>query len=332
MDESRVNALEREEPSLAPGFAKRSDEERFLAALNHRLAPFDEEQYPASVRRYPSIYVYGAPRSGTTLVTQVLAATLDVGFVDHVMASFWRAPVTGARLSRKLFRGRPASPQYRSTYGRTLDVREPHEFGYFWTEMLKYHEPLQKEPEAEDSIDWTRLDLVLTNIAGVFERPVVYKSYLAGWHLRRIQSLRPEDLFVLVRRDPVENALSILAMREEYSGDLKAWPGLRPPEYRWLREEGPAVQAAGQVYFLDRSFQREIDAVSGRRVLEIDYESFCRNPSKAVEAIRQSITVNGAVPALVATPPERFEVHRRPEVKDRRKQVEQALRRWHVRS
>jgi hypothetical protein len=125
-------------------FAKDADQERFLAELNEFLAPFEEAQYRELAEQWPTIEVPGVPRSGSTLLTQVITSALDVGSIDNLTATFCKAPVSGIRLSRKLLPRRNTS-SFQSAFGRTMAINEPHEFGYFGFPLLGYTE--MREPD-----------------------------------------------------------------------------------------------------------------------------------------------------------------------------------------
>src|SRR5258708_40214021 len=71
----------------------------------------------AASPRLPIVIVTGAPRSGTTVVSQVLAAHLPVTFFNNLTAVVPRAPIVANRVFRRLLRPRP--PVYRTVYART---------------------------------------------------------------------------------------------------------------------------------------------------------------------------------------------------------------------
>jgi hypothetical protein len=46
----------------------------------------------------------GVPRSGTTLLYQLIARFLRVGFITNRMARYWMTPIAGAMLSGRIDR------------------------------------------------------------------------------------------------------------------------------------------------------------------------------------------------------------------------------------
>ena len=297
--------VNREELDAAAPYRKDPEEENFLSRFNSILAPHEEDDYRDLPQRYPTLYVVAGARSGTTLLSQVVASCLDVGYVNNLIAAFWRAPVYGIRLSKKLL-PRLDVRSFHSEFGRTETIHEPHEFGYFWRSVLGYDAKFQRDEALEDKTDWIRLRSVVVNMAHAFGRPLTFKSPLYVWHIARLQALMPKSCFVWIRRDPVQTALSLLGMRKSLLGSVEAWASLKPLEYAWLKDEPYWTQVAGQVYFVERAIQEQINRIDGRNVLTVSYEDFVQRPKAILTEIRELLGRNGFRPQLVAEPPASF--------------------------
>jgi len=284
----------RQDPELAPPFAKDPEEERFLERLNEVLAPHAEGDLLELEERYPTLHVVGAPRSGTTLLYQLVASGLEVGYVNHLVAATWRAPVYGLRLSRKLGLDRPGS-SFQSSFGRTSDVREPHEFGYFWNERLRYPDLCERPPAHESEVDWAGLRRVLVNMAHAAGAPVAFKPMLLLWHLETILEHMPRTCYVWIRRDLRANALSLLEMRRALFGSYERWASLRPCGPGWLADEPPWRQVAAQAVALDRTLETARGRL-GDRMLEVEYERLCAAPEAVLDDVRALLGDHGFAP------------------------------------
>jgi hypothetical protein len=300
----------RREPQLSAAFRKDPEAELFLDRLNAILAPHQEQDYQDLPERYPTLHIIGAPRSGTTLLTQLIAAHLEVGSINHLIAAFWRAPVFGIRLSQKLLGGSPAS-SYASQYGRTPGIQEPHEFGYFWSAMLNYDDMCERGRDHEERIDWERLKTVLTNMTHAFQAPVMFKSMLLAWHMERIYEVLPRTCFVRIRREPVENALSILQARQEYGGSLDQWISLKPSECGRLENEPCWTQAVAQVYYLEQSMTKQLQRLPNNNVLEVRYDELCDDPRAVLQRVEELLAAQGTRVAMRSDPPQSFKKSQR---------------------
>jgi Sulfotransferase family len=287
----------RRDARLHGAFAKDPDEERFLERLNEILEPCAEADLLDLDEVYPTLHIVGVPRSGTTLLHQVVASGLDLGYVNNLVAGFWRAPVYGMTLSRKLGLDAPGS-SFASGFGRTHGIQEPHEFGYFWNDHLRYPDLSEQAPGHEDTIDWAHLRRVLVNMAHAGRRPMVFKPMLLVWHLQRMAKVMPRTCFVWIRRDQKQTALSLLAMRQALFGDLEEWASLRPGGADWLADEPPWRQVAAQVVALERVLGRACEELGGESMLTLRYEELCASPHRALERIRDLLGSKGFAPAL----------------------------------
>lgn len=298
-------SFQRIEPALVRAYQKDADGEDLLRILNDSLAAAHDQQLLDLPDEHATIHVIGAPRSGTTLAMQIIAASLDVGYINNLIASFWRAPAFGVRLSEKLLPGvRPTA--FASDYGRTPGIGEPHEFGYFWSYLLDYAEMVEKSPAAEDQINWRRLQQQLTGIAHAFGKPVLFKSFLLAWHVRKFQQVSPKSLLVWIRRDPVDNALSLLKAREAQLGSIDKWISMQPAEYAWLRHESPAMQVAGQVYFIERAIERQLAKADANRMVVVSYRDLCEQPQQLVDEINSHLAQLGSLAERLTSAPTRF--------------------------
>jgi hypothetical protein len=293
-----VEVVRRIDPDdLEHPFAKEPSDEEFLERLNLTLAPRAEAEYLELDEVYPTLHVIGVPRSGTTLLYQVVASGLEIGFVDNLVAAFWLAPVYGLRLSKKLGLGRQTS-SFESTFGRTPGIGEPHEFGYFWNHHLRYPDLCEQPTGHEGSIDWARLRKVLVNLAHVAGGPMAYKPMLLTWHLETMLEHVPRTCYVWIRRDLCDTALSLLRMRRSLRGSDRAWVSLRPVGPSWLENEPPWRQVAAQAVVIERVIEAAAARMGPEHVLELRYETLCARPSAVVGQIRDFLGSKGHAPAL----------------------------------
>jgi len=286
-------------------YRKDPEDEAFLAHLNNWLRQYQETSYRDLPETYPTFFVIGAPRSGTTLLMQLITTHLKVGYINNLVAAFWKAPEIGIRLSKKLLPLGMAS-SYESNFGRTTGISEPHEFGYFWRELLGEYAMEQPIDPTQDFVDWERMRRVLINMSHAFGLPVVYKTVQLSWRIEAMARALPRACFIRIRRDPVQNALSILQYRRTFYGDSEHWGSVKPSAYIWLKNEPYWKQIVGQIYFLEQETSRQIAAIGGRNVLEVDYQRLCTAPRQVLDDITALLQANGGDVERLSMPPDSF--------------------------
>ena len=126
----------------------------------------------------PVTFILGPPRTGTTLISQLLADRGGFAYVSNFLARFWLAPYVGSRLEQEVGvrEVRPRST-YRSRSGATRGPAEPHEFTFFWNRWFELGQVTQKLGPAElERVDAAGLARSVGALEAAWERPVVFKN------------------------------------------------------------------------------------------------------------------------------------------------------------
>ena len=87
----------------------------------------------------------------------------------------------------------------------------------------------------------------MARFADAAGRPLVFKNLYCSLRLEPIAHALPEALFVVMHRDQIENARSILAGRMRRSGDYAAWWSAEPPGIEEIRRLSPVRQVVEQL-------------------------------------------------------------------------------------
>ena len=287
-------------------YVKRPEDENFLQELNQTLREKEQEWYRDYPIEHPFLFVYGLPRSGTTLITQLIAHSLDVGFINNLMARFYLAPLHGIRFSRALF-GDQKATRFTSDYARTGELTDIHEFGYFWRYWLKKETftGVTRAAQVEKEIDWQGLKKTLANMQHEFGKPMVFKNIFGSYHQVRLNEVLGKVLYIYIKRDILDSAISILEARKKYYSDLNTWWSYMPIEYEQIKDLDYWQQIAGQVYFLRRYYDRKSRELPN--VLTVDYRQMAEHPSSVLDAINAKLQeLFGVSIPRTGTPPERF--------------------------
>lgn len=307
-------------------YRKNTERENILDILNNELISAHDTLINPDVDDQVSIHVIGAPRSGTSLVTQYLVSALDLAYPSNLFAAFYRVPLFGVEFVKRFLTENSIS-NFESNFGRTVGPFEPHEFGYFWNMHLKYDDFQGKASSHEQHVDWKNLNLILNNIAASFDKPVVYKSFLLGFHAKRMIRENPKTLFVHVERDIVENAMSLLKFREEVYGSVEEWVSIKPRDYNQISSLSSHEQVVHQVVLLNQDYRYELELAPALNVIKINYEKFCERPEILTEEVEQRLkAMSQNVKRKEQKIPIKFTVQR--SLRSDRFKVEAALRKF----
>lgn len=273
-------------------YRKSESEESFLAGMNRVLETKEQQEYQNLEIEHPLIFVIGLPRSGTTLLTQIIAHGLKIGYINNITARFWSAPLHGLKLSDTLI-GKNQTPKFKSEYGATNSLSDIHEFGYFWRKWLNKEgfESITNAKKYDPDIDWNGLKNVLANMISYTENGFIFKNIYGSYHIPKLDNLLKKTLWIYVERDPLDVAISNLNARQKFYGDAGKWWSYVPPEYNKIKDLDAYPQIAGQLHYLKKFYYQELNKIiSGRdNKLFIHYENLCANPTAFLNKLVQKV-------------------------------------------
>ena len=246
---------------------------------------------PTAPRRHPVIVIVGPPRSGTTLLYQLLARHLRCTYLTNLQAAVSGAPWLLEPVLQRLQPWRRVD--LRSRFGVTDGWWGPHEGARFWSRFFR-DEPIL-EPAVAD-----RLARELRAWMRFANAPLVVKNVVHSLRMEVLAAALPEARFVAVERDPRQVARSLLRAREAIHGRTDAWFSVEPPGWESLARREPAVQVVEQIAAVERAIAGARRALGPRRVLRVGYADLCRDPASVLAGLVRRLV---AAPQLRGPPP-----------------------------
>lgn len=256
-------------------------------AGNTALRPLEEMLIQHFRRRdLPVVFIVGVPRSGTTLLYQLMVRHLRLGYVNNFMARFWMAPIAGAIAYRALRGGDPTSIPLESHLGGTPTPASPHEFSWFWEYWTEFGD-VDDHPESRlREMNWGAIRRELEGLAGYFGAPVVLKSInYVDYHIDWIDDLFEEPRFLRIRRRPEFVAQSIYQSRKKRYHDPSVWWSVRPADVGDWVDRPPAEQIAHQIRDIERGIEEGFADIPDDHSHTVTYESLTETPRETLDAI-----------------------------------------------
>ena len=254
-----------------------------LQVSNMTIFPIYEFLYSDDKpRNQHPVFLLGAPRSGTTLLMQIIATVYDIGYITNRHCRFYGAPCLIEHFGKK-----PRyNSDYKSEFGRTRGCAEPHECGSWWYRFFR------KKPRYVELNSTTKLNMYLfkrsvNSMTKCFNKVVVYKnphaSLRLGPILRNIKNAR----FIRLKRNILDNASSLLEARKINTGAYENWWSMEPPGYEkllGLEPEDQVIQQIKMIYSTIDSDLRKFNCPDNR-VHDISYEDLCDNPEREMQRL-----------------------------------------------
>lgn len=264
--------------------------ERRLEEINNILEPIEKKLVSSfSEPEKPVFFILGAPRSGTTLLHQLMAESGYFGYISNYLAKFWKAPYFGA-LQEKAFEIRTTHPMsFQSNYGRTSQQNEPHHFSYFWQKWFQFDENHKMSKEIIEKINLKFFNQEIAALESVFRLPMVFRSLYCNLQINFLKKTLNKAKFIVCLRNPLYQAQSILLGRKAFFGNTKEWFSLKPPEYFELKKSNDYEQVTGQIFYILKAIEDNLNSVSQSDYLIIQLEKLLENPNKQINRIIELI-------------------------------------------
>lgn len=263
---------------------------RILNIILHYLEEFTCPS-PDIKLEYPPIFIIGAPRSGSTLLFQTLINCYEFTHLTNVHNKFYGAIGFIERWFGPSWK-RGGVGKYESYYGLSKGRWAPSECGEFWYRWFRRFPPYTRRGEISNvKLKCIRRVVASLGIAG--ERPILFKNLYCSLRLQPLAQAFPEGLFIVIKRNPIRIASSILTCRKKVNGNYCDWWSVPPPEYGQLKHLSPPLQVMGQIKAIYRLIESDAKQIDVGRFLNVSYESFCANTPKELKYIEDFLISHG---------------------------------------
>ncbi len=243
---------------------------------------------PINKTAFNPIFIVGAPRSGTTLLSQVFLQYFNVAYFNNITANFPKTPVAATWFFKRMFDKIPQS-EYTSNFGKTSGKYGAHEAAEFWYRWFPRGEGIYTP--AGDLSEKQRNELAVTiqYMAATAGKPFAFKNTYNAMRLGAILEAIPNAIILVCHRDPVDNAQSILNARIKNFQSKATWWSVPPKEIDQIRNLNYNQQVVDQVYYIEEQIKRD----ENDRFVHVNYQELCQEPQKTLDTIAEKIETKG---------------------------------------
>ncbi len=236
-----------------------NDKESICSELNNR----DFSQKPT--------FTLFLPRVGSTFLQQILISVAKIGYISNLAAAFWNKPEIGSSLHSKFFNDSFIS-NFNSSYGNTVGVFEPHEWGYFWRKWLDIDSnEIYYNPKSE--VDWDSLRNKLIEIEKIQNKPLFFKSPYVNNYFKEINMNITESNAIFLFRNPYSICNSILKVRRKKYSSISIYFSSKPKDHSLIQNiSNPIEQVIAQVFFIYEDLLNLRKSLKKHSYLTIKYE------------------------------------------------------------
>jgi LPS sulfotransferase NodH len=250
---------------------------RILKSIEHAFI----QRPPAEFA--PPIFIIGAPRTGSTLLYQLLIQQFHLAYMTNLQSFFYRSPAIIAKLTQKLASSRSLNYPTESKYGYISGAFAPSEAGATFRYWFG-------EDDISDQASKTRKELARKTIAclsAAESTAFLAKNLYNSLRLATISSVFPEAFFIWIKRDPLYAAQSLMMMRRRLYESDDTWASVKPHTWNELAKHSPFEQVVRQIKDIDDYILHSFTRREKIRYIQITYRELCLKPRRTLVSIAE---------------------------------------------
>lgn len=252
--------------------------------------------------KYNPIFIVGSPRSGSTILYQILTNYFDLLYIDNLTSIFYRNLYFGFWLDEKIFHHRPHNC-FSSRYGNTAHcgLKGPSECGMFWYQWLprKKHFIDKNEISLEDR---RQISNIIFALIRTYNKPLLFKNLNMGQRMRLIAEFAPKAKFIFIKRNSLYMAQSIFMTRKKLGIADKDWWSVKPKNYQELNRLPLHEKIVKQIYYVEKQINEDSCLFPKNNIMILSYEELCKNPKKITSNFSNFIDKNLSRKKIFAHP------------------------------
>ena len=269
--------------SLVPGVLPQAGS-RALRLANRLCSGLDRYAGVQADEPVAPLFVVGLPRSGTTLVYELIVQAFDVSYFTHMFDYTYGLPNITTRLTNRFARN--PSPRYESRYGRIPGFFSPAENFNFWMKwfpenpVLGHHVP--EGSLGEHTID--DVNRALGSLTHITHRPYVFKNVYFSLSISSLLKTFSHARIVIVQRDLEAVAASVYKKRSELQ-EKCSWWSIKPPFINSVANQDLLEQVAFQCVRTEQLIEQALAGDNAGRCFTINYAEVCNSPRNFISRL-----------------------------------------------
>jgi hypothetical protein len=226
--------------------------------------------------KYNQIFIIGNPRTGSTLLYQIITYRYDLLFINNFICKLSFMPLVAFVSSKILFKKNHNN--FKSDYGSTskYGFKSPSECGRFWYRWFprNKHFISKKDISKQKKIE---IKKTINAIQNLQKKDLVFKNLMNSQRIDLIKSILPNSKFIYINRDELHVCISILKARRKIAvSDSDFW-SVKPKNFQKINSLQIHEKIVEQVFENKKQIEKDIKNIPENRVLKIDYNEILNN-------------------------------------------------------
>ena len=236
---------------------------KFIRSINRlKVKSFDSFNIKLKNKNFKTIFIIGAPRSGSTFLEQLLINAFNVSYYSNYNYAFPHLEsnaIDGLRHRNRV--------PFRSFFGHTYSFNEPNEGNEYLEHLFEIHDEVERTA-------------MLSKLV-VRDRNLVFKNIRHSLAILDLIKKSPSIYGIITKREIICN------IQSSYQAFLKLGT-YHPVPWQLSTDnicDDPLIYAVRQIYFIYLNILNKIREINSDKYLVVSYEDACDNTNKVLSQI-----------------------------------------------
>jgi hypothetical protein len=261
----------------------KSIDENFFKILNKSLLSTQKVKLFSTKKKYDTFFIVAPPRGSSMFFQQILISFTKIGYVSNLIASLWNYPEIAVILQKRFLNHNNFTSNFRSNFGITDGIFEPHEWGYFWRKWLDiqnrecFYNP-------KSMINWKNLNAELDKIKGIFELPIIFDTGYVNTYFDEINKFIKSSKYIFIFRSPYAVCNSIFKAKIKQHKNINSYWSAKPKDFKSIEKiNNPIEQVVAQVYEITKAMLESRSKLSKKKYITLKYEDLFKSSDKIIK-------------------------------------------------
>lgn len=285
--------------------------------LNLMINPLDQLFIRKKGKGFPPLFIIGVPRSGTTLVYQIVVSQFQVSYLPRMMNYTFGLLNCNYLIVRKFLDRHKKNIGFKSSYGKIEGLFSPSEhinFWLLWISIMKYatHSISNQNLSVLERLKLNKMKNNLDSLSMIANKPIVFKNLYLSLMIDILEEFVPDSLYLLVERDINQTIYSLYKARMMQKNPNEWW-SVKPAMFQQWTQLPILHQVVNQAIEIDKQIKAKFDSIESKRKRIVNYEKLCSNPQNIIEYLSEWLSGFGYKRIDNADKPEiRINLQKRP--------------------
>lgn len=247
---------------------------------------FIKKAYSKKHNTYSPVFIIGLPRSGTTILYQLITNHLKISYINNFVERHYKSPFIALTLSN-IIRKNKKHDCFQSNFGYSTMPFGPSEAGNLFAKWFSKDIPYW-DPENTPQKLKTNFYTFITAWSCINKKSIIIKNLRFGQRIKLITHLFPDALFIYIKRSDFYTLQSMYIAGEKLTESLKTWCSNK----EIINAEDLINTNYLIIKQLRESIVNDLKRHPKEKVLELNYEDICDKPLCVLDSIQEFFKKN----------------------------------------